>query len=86
MCSELQCSLSSQSKTKEIADRPQSSSSALQLEDKSSERRHCRDDRKQSVILNELISSPKAIQSKTVNESTDIDSNCLHKVIILLIL
>ncbi|KAL8063378.1 hypothetical protein ABFX02_01G023200 [Erythranthe guttata] len=80
-CGELPCSVGSQSKTKEIADKPHSSTSALQLDEKSSNIRHCGDDRNQSDIQIELISSPKAIQSKTVNKSTDVDSNCSQKVL-----
>ncbi|KAI3468240.1 hypothetical protein Pfo_024903 [Paulownia fortunei] len=80
-CSELQCNVSLPSETKETADTRHSTSSALQLQEKSCKRRHCGNDGNQSNIQNESISSPKAIQSKIVNESRDIDSNRLQKVI-----
>lgn len=83
MCSELQSSVSLPSEKKEIADKRHSSSFALQIEEKSSKRRHSAKDGNQSDIQNESISSPRAVQSKIVDDSRDIGSNCLEKVIIL---
>ncbi|KAG8375552.1 hypothetical protein BUALT_Bualt10G0111900 [Buddleja alternifolia] len=79
-CSELQSSVSLPSEPKAIADKRDSSSYALQLEEKSSKRRHCGNDDNHSDVKNETTSSPKAIQPKIVNDSGDLDSECLQKV------
>ncbi|KAL6524100.1 hypothetical protein OROMI_031195 [Orobanche minor] len=79
-CSKLKSSASLPSETKETADKRHNNSSVLQLEEKSSEGRHCGDDGKQFNILNGCISSPKTIQPKIVNEPRDGDADCLQKI------
>ncbi|KAK4419988.1 Helicase and polymerase-containing protein TEBICHI [Sesamum alatum] len=81
-CSELKSSVNLPSETKENAGKRHSSSSASQLEEKSSKRRHCANDGNQSNIGDKSVSFPKAIQSEIVNDTGDIDSNCLQKGIV----
>ncbi|XP_073285327.1 helicase and polymerase-containing protein TEBICHI isoform X1 [Primulina huaijiensis] len=81
-CSELPFVGSSQSEANLIDKKIHNSSSILQLEDKASERRHSGDGVNQPFTKNGFTSSPKAAQSKTVNESGDKKFKCLQKEIV----
>ncbi|XP_073129538.1 helicase and polymerase-containing protein TEBICHI isoform X2 [Henckelia pumila] len=81
-CSELPVAGSSQSETKLINNERHNCSPILQLEEKTSKKRHSGDDGNQPFTKNECSSSPKAAQSNTADESGDKKSKFLQKEIV----